>query len=249
MNALILAAGRGSRLGSIGDARPKCLVELAGRALLDWQIDALHAAGIGRVAIVDGYLADRIVRPGLRRYSNGRWASTGIVASLACAGEWLSDGPTIVAYADIVYHPRIVAALIDAPGEVVVAGDLDWRALWSARFIDPLVDAEAFRFRGDRLLAIGGPAGAIDEIEAQYLGLVKWAPGGARLLERTLAACPAHLAERIDMTAMLSRMLAAGEDIRFAPVRGHWCEVDSAADLQLYQRLAAVPGWHHDWRT
>jgi len=249
VKALILAAGRGSRLGSVGDTRPKCLVEAAGRALLDWQIDALHAAGIERVGLVDGYLGERIVRPGLRRFTNERWANTGIVASLACARDWLAEGPTVVAYADILYHPRIVAALVAAPGDVVVACDLDWQALWQARFSDPLVDAEAFRFRGDRLLAIGGRAATVEEIEAQYLGLVKWTAVGARLLERTLAACPAELADRIDMTSLLSRMLAAGEDIRCAPVHGHWCEVDSAADLALYQRLAATAGWHHDWRT
>ena len=48
MRALILAAGRGSRMGALGDERPKCLVELDGKPLLDRQIAALRAGGVAR---------------------------------------------------------------------------------------------------------------------------------------------------------------------------------------------------------
>ena len=48
MKGIILAAGRGSRMGVLTDERPKCLTVLAGRTLLEWQIEAMRKAGIVR---------------------------------------------------------------------------------------------------------------------------------------------------------------------------------------------------------
>ena len=84
MRAVILAAGEGTRLRPHTNDRPKCLVELAGRPLLAWQLDALHAAGVTDVTIVTGYRADQIT-VGTRRVHNDRYDDTNMVASLMCA--------------------------------------------------------------------------------------------------------------------------------------------------------------------
>ena len=64
MRGLILAAGRGSRMGPLGDDRPKCMVELNGRPLLDRQIAALRRGGVEEVGIVRGYRAEILNFPG-----------------------------------------------------------------------------------------------------------------------------------------------------------------------------------------
>jgi L-glutamine-phosphate cytidylyltransferase len=248
MRALILAAGRGSRLGGLGETRPKCLVELAGRTLLDWQLDALRAAGIVEIGLIDGYRAEAIDRPGLHRFHNPRWAQTNMVASLACALGWLAEATTIVSYGDIVYHPQAIEALRGASGDIVVAGDLEWASLWESRFTDPLSDAENFRTEGDSLRAIGGRASSVSAIGAQYMGLVRWTPYGIAQLSATLQRLGPAAVDRLDMTGLLSTMLADGVSINWVPVHGGWCEVDSADDLALYERLAASGGWQHDWR-
>ena len=55
MRALILAAGRGKRMNFLTEDKPKCLVMLKGRTLLDWQLKAIREAGIEKIAIVTGY--------------------------------------------------------------------------------------------------------------------------------------------------------------------------------------------------
>ena len=52
MKAIILAAGRGSRMGELSEDSPKCLVEVCGRTLLSWQIAALHGAGIEDIGLI-----------------------------------------------------------------------------------------------------------------------------------------------------------------------------------------------------
>ena len=60
MNAIILAAGKGERLQPLTNDKPKCLVELFGKSLLEWQIEAFQSSGITDITIVSGYKSDLI---------------------------------------------------------------------------------------------------------------------------------------------------------------------------------------------
>ena len=64
MRAIILAAGRGSRLGHLGNDRPKCFVELEGKPLIERQIAALRRGGADEIGVVRGYRAEMIDFPG-----------------------------------------------------------------------------------------------------------------------------------------------------------------------------------------
>ena len=101
MKAIILAAGRGSRMKDLTEDKPKCLVKLHGKSLLDSQLQALSDAGIAEIAIVTGYKRELLANRGLFEFHNSRWAETNMVSSLACAQEWLETEPCIVSYSDI----------------------------------------------------------------------------------------------------------------------------------------------------
>ena len=58
MRAIILAAGRGSRMGSLTSSLPKCRTIFKGKELIEWQMESLSKSGINEIAIVRGYLAD-----------------------------------------------------------------------------------------------------------------------------------------------------------------------------------------------
>ena len=60
MKAIILAAGVGKRLWSVTQHRPKCLIELGGRSLLDRSLESLSANHVGQVMLVVGYRQDMI---------------------------------------------------------------------------------------------------------------------------------------------------------------------------------------------
>ena len=132
MRAIILAAGRGSRMGPLG-GRPKCLVELAGKPLIERQIAALRRGGVDQIGVVRGYRAETIDFPGLSYFTNERWAETNMVMSLAAAAPWLRSEPVIVSYGDIFYRSELVRSLVHAPGQLVISYDRGWRALWSRR--------------------------------------------------------------------------------------------------------------------
>ena len=68
MNAIILAAGQGNRLKPLTNNQPKCLVELFGKSLLNWQLDIFQKLKINDISIVKGYLQEQITFPNINFY-------------------------------------------------------------------------------------------------------------------------------------------------------------------------------------
>jgi choline kinase len=243
MKAIILAAGRGSRMGGLTQNAPKCMTVLAGKPLIEWQIAAIREAGITGIGVVRGYMAEKIAYPGLTTFENPRWAQTNMVISLVCAGEWLSKEDCIVSYSDIVYPAKTVAKLGAARGDLAITYDVNWFKLWSERFADPLSDAETFRVDGQGVLTeIGSRAKSLDEIKGQYMGLLKFSPRAWAGVSKLLEGLTAEVRNKLDMTSLLKRLLADGMRIDTVPVTEPWFEVDNETDLTLYESKAKQRG-------
>ena len=236
VRAIILAAGRGSRMESLTRDRPKCLVEVRGKPLLQWQLDALRGSGIEEIAIVTGYCRALVALPGLLEFYNPRWMEANMVVSLGCADEWLSKGPCVVTYSDIFYDASAVRSLRDCDAPLAVTYDPRWRALWERRFADPLTDAETLRLHPDGTLAeIGNRPTTLQPIEGQYMGVLRFEPAGWAEVARIRESLPPAERDRMDMTNALQRVIAARRvAVTAVPYEGEWGEVDSPRDLSLY---------------
>ncbi|MGN7741485.1 phosphocholine cytidylyltransferase family protein [Pseudomonas sp. 22526] len=248
MKAVILAAGRGSRLKDLTAAQPKPLARLAGKPLLEWQLQALESAGVEEVHLVSGYCSETLEGYGQSRLYNPHWASSNMVRSLMCADALLSSEPTLVCYGDIVYRPDIVRDLMASQPPLSITYDLDWWDLWSARSDDPLSDAESFRQQAGQLLGIGERVASREEIEGQYMGLLKFTPAGWSQVQALLSGMSDQQIDKLDMTSLLRALLQAGTTIATVAIRGGWVEVDNQSDIALYEQRIAQPGWSHDWR-
>lgn len=237
MKAIILAAGRGSRMKSLTDERPKCLVELRGKPLLEWQLESLRAAGISDIAVVTGYKRELLAERGLSEFHNPRWAETNMVSSLACAESWLQGEPCIVSYSDIFYSPAAVQSLINSAATLAVTYDPNWLQLWTERFGDPLLDAETFRLTATHTLAeIGNKPQSVDDVQGQYMGLLRFTPEGWAEVVRLRAELSPQQRDSMHMTNTLQRVIDAGRvPIEAVAYTGEWGEVDSSEDLSVYQ--------------
>jgi choline kinase len=236
MKAIILAAGRGSRMKDLAKERPKCLVELRGKTLLDWQLDALHTAGVAEIAMVTGYKRELLSNLGMVEFHNERWGETNMVSSLACAQVWLNSEPCLVSYSDIFYSPAAVQSLIACSASLAVTYDPNWLKLWTQRFGDPLLDAETFRLTSEHTLAeIGNKPKSLEEVQGQYMGLLRFTPEGWAEVLRIRNDLPAGQCDSMHMTGTLQKVIDAGRvAITAIPYYGEWGEVDSAEDLLGY---------------
>lgn len=251
MKGIILAAGRGSRMLDETADRPKCLVELAGRPLLAWQLKALAEAGVNDIAVIGGYRIEDLEplsgRYGFTLLANPDWRETNMVSTLLCGREWSNQQACLVSYADIVYPADHVGSLLAATQPVAVTYDTEWESLWRLRAEDPLADAETFREIKGRLVEIGGKPDSLAEVQGQYMGLLQIREKGWPAIGEATGSLGEKTA-KTDMTALLRLLLSRGVEIGAVPVSGRWCEVDNGEDRLRYENAIKAGNWRHDWR-
>lgn len=239
MRAIILAAGRGSRMGPMSRRQPKCLIKIHGKTLLDRQIAAIRAAGIKEISIVTGYCRAKLQHRGLREFHNSRWATTNMVSSLACANAWLKIGSCIVSYGDIIYEAKAVRLLKNQRSGFVISYDANWERLWSKRFRNPLEDAETFRItKKGRVLEIGGRAKSKKEIKGQYMGLFKINQKAWQKMQIFLSHLKEKTKENLQMTHLLNLMIEKKRiSVKAVPYNGTWFEFDKETDIKLAKKI------------
>ena len=95
MNALILAAGMGTRMRPLTDDRPKCLVPVLGVPIVERQIRLLKEAGIDDIVLLSGYRADRLDylkgKFGVEIIPNPRYETVNNISSMFAALDWFGD--------------------------------------------------------------------------------------------------------------------------------------------------------------
>lgn len=250
MTAIILAAGQGTRLRPLTDDKPKCLVELAGKPLLDHQLEVLRAAGIDDIHVVAGYRADQLDRPDFIRHINERFAETNMVTTLFAAESVMTgNSDLIISYGDIVYEPRVLAALqaVDAP--IGLAVDREWRRYWAARMEDPLSDAETLKITDvNRVVELGKKPKSYSDIHGQYTGLIKIRadhvarlPEVWRIMDRNVTYDGKDY-DNIYMTSFIQHLIDNGWEARAALIDNGWAEVDCEADLAVAKDFCRVEG-------
>lgn len=246
MKVIVLAAGQGTRLRPYTNDRPKCMVELAGKPLLHRQLETLEACGIeaNDIALVGGYLKEKLNAPGVHLFVNEQFAETNMVNTLFCAEAFMdSKQDLLICYGDVVYEQRVVEELLKTEGEIVLAADKQWRRLWSLRMEDPLSDAETFKIKSEYVAELGKKPKSYDEVQAQYMGLIKVR---ADKIEdfinfyHSLDNSKTYDGKSFDnmyMTSLIQAMIDSGWRVRPALVNSGWLEVDSASELEIYSRM------------
>jgi L-glutamine-phosphate cytidylyltransferase len=249
MKAIIVAAGRGRRLGTETDGIPKCMVKVAGRSILHWQLDALAAAGVDDVVIVRGYLGDRIAGPtgpgpALRFIDNPDWANNNILTSLFYAQAEMRDG-FLFSYSDIVFSPEHARRVAAATAPVALIVDRRWHHAYEGRTLHPVSEAELARVAGTgpdaAVTRVGKRLVTADEAAGEFSGLARFSPAGAaalgqvwtEALARGLDA-PFGAAATLRQAYLSDGLNAVAErGVTLAPVLvdGGWREIDTEQDL------------------
>lgn len=239
MKVIILAAGRGSRLGERTRNKPKCMCALCGRTLLDRCLETLERAGISRpdIGIVTGYRSDMFRVPGVAYFHNEVWEQTNMFYSLTMAREWLEREPCLVCYSDIVFAPEVIRLLADCAAPLAITSYTGYWELWQRRMDNPLEDLETFRAdENGQLLEIGRKPQNRADIQGQFMGLLRFTPESWGWVEETIRHPLPKTVDKLDMTTLLQGMLRRGYPIQVISTDALWLECDSAHDIEAYER-------------
>lgn len=257
--AIILAAGFEPQLMPLIVDRPKALLEIHGRSILERQVEVLRQAGVKRIAVVRGYQKHRIDLPNLVAYDNDRYEKAYILDSLFCA-EREMEGGFLFLYGDVLFdeavllkalksradiglvvdralpelirqHPELLAAHADL---VVTNG----RALPGHRFVPPR--------RQDRILKIGTRVPA-EKATGEFIGIGRFSAKGADLLRKAYHRARAHVNGRIfheaatfskaSVTDLVQELIDRGQRVESIDIYKGWIEVNTLADYERAWKL------------
>lgn len=256
MTGVIVAAGRGIRMGPFTEERPKCMLDIKGRTLLSHSIEALRGAGCAGVTVVTGHLADRIEAAGCALVHNSEYARNNILHSLMYARTRFCDD-VVVSYSDIFVEPWVHQCLVGAAGDIVLAVDRDWTGYYAGRVAHPIDEAEKVFVAPDTdgstgmVKAVGKTldmSRAAPDVCGEFLGLWKMTRAGARLFRERFETLDRELSPEAPfgeaprwrqayVTDLLMDLVRGGVEIRCILVERGWAEFDVTAD---YQRLAST---------
>jgi len=234
--AVILSAGKGSRLLPLTAERPKCLIDLNGRSLLEWQLDALQGAGVDDIVVVTGFAEETVAevaarRIGVRTLFNPFYHVADNLGSVWMARAEL-DRDTLLLNGDTLISPRLLARVLEASlGPIAVT--VDEKESYDADDMKVLRD-------GDRLRRIGKALEA-GQYNAESIGLIAFRGEGPRLFADQVE----RMMRQPDGTRRwylraIDALAQAGADVRTVSIRGEeWQEVDFPEDVESAKALTA----------
>ena len=243
MKAIILAAGQGTRLKKYTQDLPKGMLDFAGKTLIERQIEMFRAAGILTIIVVRGFAADKITYEGITYYTNEEFATTNMVESLLAAQTEFDDD-IIVSYSDILFEKCLLDAMMAEKADFAVAVDDEWKDYWKQRYGKVDFDTESLRIdsQGD-IIELGKEAPPLSEIDARYIGLLKFSRGGMEYMSQLVNDAKEKYGNepwqqsgkpvrQAYMTDLLNAIIEAGKSVKAVRFQHGWIEFDTNEDYE-----------------
>jgi phosphoenolpyruvate phosphomutase len=256
ITAIIPAAGFEKQLLPLIEDKPKCLLDIKGKTILERAVGALNEANIKEIAVVRGYKKEAIALPNIRYYDNDRYEETGELFSIFCA-EGEMKGRTIVLYGDIMFDSPILEKLLKSPADVALVVDLAWTDHFQrgglashlnpdlVTFAEPPGDGSHSRFvMGDqehRVVKIGQHL-PLDHAHGEFIGMAMFSEKGTQALKdcyhrsqekyKSSGFHEASSVSKASFTDLIQELIDQGHRVDAVPIFKGWMEVDSFEEYQ-----------------
>ncbi|CAN5717135.1 NTP transferase domain-containing protein [soil metagenome] len=264
--AILIAAGRGKRLGAHTEEIPKCMVQVGDKPILGWVWSALSSVGVDELVVIRGYRGD-VLETFVRSLvgsakvhfiDNPEWQTNNVLLSMAQARRFF-DAPTYLTYSDIIFTPAVARAAAASPADIGLVIDREFRSIYDGRTEHPLDEGEGSDLMPDGTVArVGKRALPPSDAIGEYIGLARLSERGAALAGNTIDA----LAQRFNgretepfqrattyrnayQTDPWQHLIDGGSAIHPVFIDGQWREIDTSQDLERARTLVSATS---DWR-
>jgi len=244
MQGIIIAAGLGSRLAPYTDNKPKCLLEVSGKTILQRTLDAFNEVGIKNISIVRGYKKELINFSGIKYYENLDYKNNNILHSLFYAEPAMEDS-FIFSYSDIIYESNVLAKLKESDADISIVVDCSWRDAYIGRDKHPITEAELIKAVDGSVTKIGKNVVSTKEASGEFIGIAKFSKVGANILKNEFnrlkhiykdsLGCNFQNAKSFKkayFTDMAQELVDRGYKIAVVEINGGWHEIDTHQDLE-----------------
>jgi len=251
MKVIIIAAGMGSRLKKMTKYLPKPLLEIEdGKSIIDREIETLREVGFEDIVIVRGYQKEKFTLPNIKYYDNDEYTENNILESLFYAEEAMEDG-FIFTYADSVFSKDIFQRFLDAPYDICIGVEPNWKSRYENRNEHPTDEAELVKIKAGKIVSISKFCNP-DAYDGEFIGVAKFTKKGAEILRRNYhrakesKSCRFTEGQRFHdavsiqkayLTDMFQELIDRGYPIHAVMVNHGWVEIDTQQDYEYAQEL------------
>ncbi len=254
ITAIIAAAGFEKHLLPLIEDKPKCLLDIKGKSILERQVASLNEATIKDIALIRGYRKEAITLPNIRFYDNDRYEETGELFSLFCAENEMK-GRCLILYGDIMFDHAILEKLLKSPADISLVVDLAWLDSQMPEHPKPHINPDlvtldhppgrSHRFvspdEPHRILKIGRDL-SHEQAHGEFIGLAMFSEAGMKAFtgayqdaRRTYEGKGFHEAgtfAKASFTDLIQELIDHGQQVHCVPTYKGWMEVDSFEDYQ-----------------
>ena len=231
-----------SRLRTLTNDKPKCMLKLFNETLVERQIKIFHSCNINDITVVTGYMSEMINIPDVNYVKNKNYETTNINESLFCALE-PSSSPILVTYSDIIFEQKIIQQMLEFTGDIGLAVNLNWKKYYQNRNMHPLSEAENVLVENGKILQIRKNISKSLENQqiGEFLGIMMLSSEHVKiLLERYSYLKKNHVGafhnssslSNAYITDMLQEIINCGVAVNPIFTEGKWCEIDTPEDLK-----------------
>jgi phosphoenolpyruvate phosphomutase len=233
--ALILAASRGDALGALTLERPKALINIKGKPLLNRMVALFNDVGIKDITVVRGFKKEMIAIPNLNYVDNDDYETTQEVFSLHKGLKDLS-GTVIVSYGDILFKKYIPMTLLESEKDFTIVIDADWEDSRNKnRYADFVSCDQGYRreeFDQKVVLLSMGDGLSDEEIDGEWAGMFKLSENGLKIVQGLLDELSSRDGfGQMRMSELFNELTERGHSVHVSYIRGHWIDIDDLKDF------------------
>ena len=234
MRAIIIAAGRGSRLGEITENVPKPLVEVNGESILGRQIFLFKQLGIDDIVVITGYKREKIIFKDVNYVVNHLYSSTEQLFSIMRARNFFS-GELIVTFGDIIYDQEILNQMISEKGDLVLAFEKNWKESYANRSDNPAIYSDFAHIKNKKVnkffTNLDDESFDTDDV-VEFIGMMKLSSNITEVFLTQYLEIEKE-AEKLKIISFLEMLRSSGVDMSTYFVKNKWCEIDTPQDLEI----------------
>lgn len=236
MILLILAAGKGSRLPKKNRDKPKCLVKIKSKSLIQYNIPFFNH--FQKKIIITGYkkkyLKDFIKKNNFKEIYNKNYSKTNMVYSMNLAKKYIKED-TVIVYGDVIFSKKIWK-ILNGKGNII-PGNKNWFKNWIGRMglRKTLNDAENFQQNKGKLSSIGEKINYNKLPALQFMGLIKITPKTFNKLSNLFKKNKNH---NLDFTSLINLSIKKIKiKYKIKSYSGLWLEIDSPQDIKYAKKV------------
>mgnify|MGYP004003873373 CR=1 FL=1 len=245
MKVIIIAAGKGKRISNEFKEIPKALIPINGESIFEKQKHVFESSNISEFIVITGpknKFEDKKIKI-IQDFEN---QNHDILGSLMVAKQLLNDD-LIISYSDIIFEQKIIQQILETPGDIVIAIDMNWKKAYEGRTQHTVEEAENVLLNNkNQILQIKKNITEKDELVGEFLGIIKMTKKGSKIFLDKIENLQKsnignfHNAESLEkgyLTDMIQELIDCSFVVTPAIISGKWCEIDTKQDLERAEKI------------